>query len=223
MPIYKLGTIHFAAFKTYFSVHRDIKPHNVLLSMPDNQGRVRAMISDFGLCKKLQLGRVSFSRRSGVTGTDGWIAPEMLNGNERTVRDFHKNLLTTKPFFSFVQTCAVDLFSLGCLFYYVLSGGGHPFGDSLRRQANILCGESGLGDLKGEPWQITLQKPLIASLISSKAAERPLCGAVLTCPIFWDSKKILAFFQVRFANTDQTNRIVYFQNVTCLQDQGIKN
>lgn len=53
--------------------------------MPDNQGKVRAMISDFGLCKKLQLGRVSFSRRSGVTGTDGWIAPEMLDGNERTV------------------------------------------------------------------------------------------------------------------------------------------
>lgn len=67
--------------------------------MPDNQGRVRAMISDFGLCKKLQLGKVSFSRRSGVTGTDGWIAPEMLNGNERTVsktnwlfvKNFHKN------------------------------------------------------------------------------------------------------------------------------------
>lgn len=100
-------------------VHRDIKPHNVLLSVPGPRGEVRAMISDFGLCKKLQLGRVSFSRRSGVTGTDGWIAPEMLNGNR--------------------TTCAVDIFSLGCVFYYVLSDGKHPFGDPLRRQANILC------------------------------------------------------------------------------------
>ena len=39
-----------------------------------------------------------------------------------------------------LQTCAVDIFSAGCVFYYVVSGGQHPFGDSLRRQANILAG-----------------------------------------------------------------------------------
>lgn len=101
-------------------VHRDIKPQNVLLSVSGPRGEVRAMISDFGLCKKLQVGRVSFSRRSGITGTDGWIAPEMLSKDGKRT------------------TCAVDIFSLGCVFYYVLSDGKHPFGDTLRRQANIL-------------------------------------------------------------------------------------
>lgn len=68
-----------------FAVHRDIKPHNVLISLPDARGSVRAMISDFGLCKKLDAGRISFSRRSGAAGTEGWIAPEMLDPEQRTV------------------------------------------------------------------------------------------------------------------------------------------
>jgi len=38
----------------------------------------------------------------------------------------------------------VDVFSAGCVFYYVVSRGQHPFGDSLRRQVNILSGEYSL-------------------------------------------------------------------------------
>lgn len=67
-------------------MHRDVKPQNVLISMPDARGQVRAIISDFGLCKKLAVGRMSFSRRSGAAGTEGWIAPEMLDEDSRTVR-----------------------------------------------------------------------------------------------------------------------------------------
>lgn len=39
------------------------------------------------------------------------------------------------------QTTAVDIFSLGCVYYYVLSDGQHLFGDFLKRQANILTNE----------------------------------------------------------------------------------
>ncbi|XP_076648630.1 serine/threonine-protein kinase/endoribonuclease Ire1 [Halictus rubicundus] len=158
-------------------VHRDIKPHNVLLSAPGPRGEVRAMISDFGLCKKLQLGRVSFSRRSGVTGTDGWIAPEMLNGNR--------------------TTCAVDIFSLGCVFYYVLSDGKHPFGDPLRRQANILCGESDLTalceDISESDRELAFM--LIKAMIANDPSERPPVITVHEHPIFWEPSRILAFFQ----------------------------
>lgn len=171
------ATSGLAHLHTLDIVHRDIKPHNVLLSMPGPRGEVRAMISDFGLCKKLQLGRMSFSRRSGVTGTDGWIAPEMLNG-ERT-------------------TCAVDVFSLGCVFYYVLSNGKHPFGDTLRRQANILCGESDLSllnNISGSDKELALV--LIKAMIDSDPTNRPPALAIHNHPFFWNSPRILNFFQV---------------------------
>ncbi|XP_012271622.1 serine/threonine-protein kinase/endoribonuclease IRE1 isoform X2 [Orussus abietinus] len=157
-------------------VHRDIKPHNVLLSVPGPRGEVRAMISDFGLCKKLQLGRMSFSRRSGVTGTDGWIAPEIFNG-QRT-------------------TCAVDIFSLGCVFYYVLSGGKHPFGDPLRRQANILCGENDLSTLQDvSASDKELARVLIKAMISANPSDRPPATAICSYPMFWDAGQVLNFFQ----------------------------
>ncbi|XP_046959979.1 serine/threonine-protein kinase/endoribonuclease IRE1 [Vanessa cardui] len=158
-------------------VHRDIKPHNVLLSMPSGTGEVRAMISDFGLSKKLNIGRVSFSRRSGVTGTDGWIAPEMING-ERT-------------------TTSVDMFSLGCVFYYVLSKGYHPFGDVLRRQANILTGEYNLDQLEKvlPEEEVLIAKILIRSMIGERAHARPACAAVLKYPMFWGKQAILNFLQ----------------------------
>lgn len=75
----------------FVTVHRDLKPHNILISMPNAHGKVKAMISDFGLCKKLAVGRHSFSRRSGVPGTEGWIAPEMLS------EDCKENPVSPRP------------------------------------------------------------------------------------------------------------------------------
>lgn len=56
----------------------------------------------------------------------------------------------TSSHFPLPQTSAVDIFSAGCVFYYVLSGGGHPFGQSLYRQANILAGTPCLAHLEEE-------------------------------------------------------------------------
>ncbi|XP_042207257.1 serine/threonine-protein kinase/endoribonuclease IRE1-like isoform X2 [Homarus americanus] len=155
-------------------VHRDVKPHNVLLSLPSSRGQVRAMISDFGLCKRLETGRMSFSKRSGVTGTEGWIAPEMM-------------LNTSRP------TYKVDIFSLGCVYYYMLTKGKHPFGTVLDRQSNIISGKFKLDDLNEE--NDVSCRTLIERMVSSKPSERPPTSAVLRHPFYWSPEKVLGFFQ----------------------------
>ncbi|ODN01596.1 Serine/threonine-protein kinase/endoribonuclease IRE1 [Orchesella cincta] len=62
------GLAHLHALRI---VHRDVKPANVLLS--EHHGRIRTVISDFGLCKKLQNGRMSFSRKEWRGARDRWL------------------------------------------------------------------------------------------------------------------------------------------------------
>ncbi|KAF1651362.1 Serine/threonine-protein kinase/endoribonuclease IRE1, partial [Aptenodytes patagonicus] len=159
-------------------VHRDLKPCNILISIPNHHGQIRAVISDFGLCKKLQGGRQSFSLRSGIPGTEGWIAPEVLQEAPKE-----------NP------TCAVDIFSAGCVFYYVVSEGQHPFGDSLRRQANILSGSYQLSCLQEEAHDKLVARELIAAMISPEPQRRPSAPMVLVHPFFWSREKQLQFFQ----------------------------
>uniref|UniRef100_A0A8C3EBB3 Serine/threonine-protein kinase/endoribonuclease IRE1 n=1 Tax=Corvus moneduloides TaxID=1196302 RepID=A0A8C3EBB3_CORMO len=159
-------------------VHRDLKPHNILISMPNAHGKVKAMISDFGLCKKLAVGRHSFSRRSGVPGTEGWIAPEMLS------EDCKEN-----------PTYTVDIFSAGCVFYYVVSEGGHPFGKSLQRQANILLGAYSLEALDAGRHEDIVAHDLIEQMINMDPQKRPSASCVLKHPFFWSLEKQLQFFQ----------------------------
>lgn len=155
-------------------VHRDIKPHNVLISYPNPYGEVKAMISDFGLCKKLAIGRHSFSSRSGI-GTEGWIAPEMLDKKMKTTRK-------------------CDIFSYGCVFYYVLSGGLHPFGDSFRRQGNILAGQYKLDKLNYLENEYEA-RDLLKQMLNVNPVERPNASTILKHPFFWNKAKQLGFFQ----------------------------
>uniref|UniRef100_A0A8C7JAQ7 non-specific serine/threonine protein kinase n=1 Tax=Oncorhynchus kisutch TaxID=8019 RepID=A0A8C7JAQ7_ONCKI len=161
--------------------HRDLKPRNILLSQPGPLGRVRALISDFGLCKKIPEGRTSFSLRSGIPGTEGWIAPEVLldtPGNNPTRCDQ-----------------AVDVFSAGCVFYYVVSRGQHPFGDTLRRQANILTGEYFLTHFLEDVHDDVIARDLIERMINSDPESRPSTSSILKHPFFWSPDKQLQFFQ----------------------------
>ncbi|PIC44218.1 hypothetical protein B9Z55_004661 [Caenorhabditis nigoni] len=166
------GLAHLHASKI---VHRDMKPQNVLITMASQRGEMRAVISDFGLCKRVQPGKNSISRgiASGLAGTDGWIAPEVLISAS-----------TSYP---------VDIFSLGCIFYYVLTSGTHPFGKSLHRQANIVNGEFTLNKLADhDDW--SLAEDLITSMLNVDPLSRLTAEAVLNHPFFWSAEKRLAYF-----------------------------
>lgn len=103
--------------------HRDVKPQNILIS---ESGDIK--IADFGVCKSVTGLSGTFSLSAGV-GTSGWLAPELL----KTMTELESGL-TDYP----NATNAIDVFALGCVFYYFLTKGKHPFGSDFFRNANIM-------------------------------------------------------------------------------------
>lgn len=78
-------------------VHRDIKPHNIMLEA----GQVeRAVLVDFGVARAEQ--RTRLTATGAMVGTIGYSAPEQLHG------------MRVEP--------RTDLFALGCVLYECLSG-----------------------------------------------------------------------------------------------------
>lgn len=138
-------------------VHRDIKPQNILLA-PSKHAHgppLRILLSDFGLCKKLEGEQSSFHYTTiSPAGTAGWRAPELLKGALAEASDSnHSNTPTNNNINNrqgepIKATRAIDIFSAGCVFYYVLSGGDHPFGNRFGRENNILKGDYSLAKLQ---------------------------------------------------------------------------
>ena len=56
----------------------------------------------------------------------------------------------------------VDIFSLGCVYYYVLTEGSHPFGQWYEREANIMLGRCDLTPLVNVPEAHALISAMIA-------------------------------------------------------------
>lgn len=70
-------------------------------------------------------------------------------------------------------TKAVDLFALGCLYFWVLMSGDHPFGETYDRESNIVKGEvvnMGMLGILGEEG-VELQD-LVGRLLSLDQAVR---------------------------------------------------
>jgi serine/threonine protein kinase len=82
-------------------LHRDIKPENILLA----EGGVPRLM-DFGLAKSLVAEGSVLTQDSSVLGTPAYMSPEQARGEVRAL------------------TAATDQYSLGAVFYHLLTG--HP-------------------------------------------------------------------------------------------------
>ncbi|MGL5938509.1 MAG: FHA domain-containing serine/threonine-protein kinase [Phocaeicola sp.] len=76
-------------------IHRDIKPSNIMLKTDGN-----ICIIDFGIAKDMKMATGKTIGR--IIGTDGYMSPEQAKGDSIDSR--------------------TDIYSLGCLFYFLLCG-----------------------------------------------------------------------------------------------------
>jgi serine/threonine-protein kinase/endoribonuclease IRE1 len=185
-------------------VHRDLKPQNILVAM-GKDGRPRVLVSDFGLCKKLEGEQSSFRATTAhAAGTSGWRAPELLldddakEGSSMIDASTDGNsgpLVNAELMPNRRATRAIDIFSLGLVFFYVLTKGSHPFdcGDRYMREVNIRKGIFNLKLLEVLGDYAYEATDLIESMLQAEPKRRPQAHHVLAHPFFWPAKKRLNF------------------------------
>ncbi|URD73247.1 ribonuclease 2-5A family protein [Musa troglodytarum] len=149
-------------------IHRDLKPQNVLIS---NDRYLNAKLSDMGISKRLLEDMSSLSRNATGYGSSGWQAPEqLLHGR---------------------QTRAVDLFSLGCILFFCITKGKHPFGNHFERDANIIHNRMDLFLVD----HIPEAEHLLCQLLQPDPKMRLNAVEVLCHPLFWSSETRLSFLR----------------------------
>ena len=190
-------------------VHRDIKPQNILISSSSSsRGPYRMLISDFGLSKRLDVDQSSSLPTTYgfiAAGTAGWRAPEMLQcahdeleSSESDDTTMSSVPTTTNGSSSGTSTTicrcltkSIDIFALGCLFYYILTKGGHPYGNRSEREDNIVKGIKDLSLI----YSNEEAHDLITHMLHRQPLQRPDIETCLLHPFFWDSAKRLAFLR----------------------------
>lgn len=190
-------------------VHRDLKPQNILVAL-DKDGKPRLLVSDFGLCKKLEGEQSSFRATTAhAAGTTGWRAPELLLDDDAKEGHLHQTMADAStegnsgavvsgagPVPARRATRAIDIFSLGLVFFYVLTKGSHPYdshGTRYMREINIRKGEFQLDQLEVLGDYAYEARDLISSMLAADPKQRPTAKDVMAHPFFWPPKRRLEF------------------------------
>jgi serine/threonine protein kinase len=169
------------------------------------------------LCRKLDVDQTSFMPTAyggAAAGTAGWRAPEILRGEvnvDMAALDVSNGGIGSSSSSGSGNatsgtrlTRSVDVFALGCLFFYVLSGGDHAFGDRFERDVNILRDEKRLGWLERLGEEGFEAIGLIEKMLSPDPRKRSV--------YFPD---IMRYFLTIHAHVDLTQR-----NASCIHSSG---
>ncbi|GAM20179.1 hypothetical protein SAMD00019534_033540 [Acytostelium subglobosum LB1] len=162
-------------------IHNDLNPRNILFK--DNH----LFITDMGLSKMSV--ETSFAFTHAPSGQGGYFPAEVIN-NQR-------------------KTNSVDIFSLGCLMYYILTDGGHPFGDIIhRRVTKIVDNQYDLDHLTD-----VYAADLITQMISHDPSTRPTISTLINHPFFWDINKRQSFI-IRVSQSIQNQPHTFLNTTT---------
>lgn len=211
-------------------IHRDIKPQNILVAYPKQTDKVspRLVISDFGLCRTLPENVSTLAGTAGNAGTIGWKAPELIGvpkfGEGRNSSTMNDSTSSNEPGSHGVKR-AVDIFSLGCVFFYVLTNGFHPFEteDSLGhydREKNIKMNKPNFSMLS--KWDNAAEEPLrlIQWMLQHDPKDRPTAFQVMNHPFFWKKQKRLDFLCDCSDHWEEQPRDPPSQQLTTLEEVG---
>jgi serine/threonine-protein kinase len=127
-------------------VHRDLKPGNVMVG-PDGH----VVVMDFGLAKAMDTAGVTASGI--VVGTPSYVSPEQLQGRPASP--------------------ASDIYAIGLVFYYVLTGTRLVQGDSMASVVAQHVSGAPASRLRSDPGIPEELRPLLLSMVRKEPEKRP--------------------------------------------------
>jgi hypothetical protein len=136
-------------------LHRDVKPTNFLITVPEPGGAERALLTDFGIAR-LRDATTGLTRTGSVTGTVAYISPEQVSGKAVDHRS--------------------DQYSLACSLFVLLTGQSpFPVSDPLAlAYAHVYTPPLLPGDLLPK---LAALDPAFGKALAKEPADRfPSCG-----------------------------------------------